>query len=76
MTTCDRTVVVSHDQEADAAYVQFPGFEGETYPTQIVVEDDRLESMIVLDFTASGQLAGVEVVGVSPVLDDRMLPPS
>lgn len=74
MTECDRTVVVSHDREADAAYVQFPGFGAETYPIQIVVEDERLESMIVLDFTASGQLAGVEVVGVSPVLDERMLP--
>lgn len=69
MREVERTVVVSHDAEADAGYIRLRPFDGRTYPTQIVVEDERLNAMIVLDVTDEGALAGIEVIGVSPLLN-------
>jgi uncharacterized protein YuzE len=69
MREVERTVRVSHDADADAGYIQLRPDDGEAHPMQVVVEDQRLNAMIVLDITAAGVLAGIEVIGVSPLLD-------
>lgn len=76
MQEVERTVWISHDPEADAGYISLRAEDESThYPTQIVVEDKRLNAMVVLDVTADGRLGGIEVIGVSPLLDG-LLPDS
>lgn len=70
MNEFERTVRISHDPEANAAYIDLRHADESThYPTQIVGEDERLAATVVLDLTADGLLGGIEVVGVSPLLD-------
>lgn len=70
MYEIERTVTISHDPEADAGYISLRAEDESThYPTQIVVEDKRLSAMVVLDLTVDGRLGGIEVIGVSPLLD-------
>lgn len=70
MQEVEHTVWISHDPEADAGYISLRAEDDSThYPTQIVVEDKRLTAMVVLDLTADGRLGGIEVIGVSPLLD-------
>jgi uncharacterized protein YuzE len=79
MNSISRNVDVSLDTEVDAAYIAFPGFEDETFPTQITVEDPRLKELgveVILDLTENGRLAGIEILGATVLLDGRMLPTS
>lgn len=70
MQEVERTVWISHDPQVDAGYIALRAEDESThYPTQIVVEDKRLNAMVVLDVTADGRLGGIEVIGVSPLLD-------
>lgn len=76
MQSITRSVEVRLDEESDAAYISFPGFEDDTFPTQIIVEDDRLTQLgvdVILDLTADGRMAGIEVLGATILLDNRML---
>lgn len=77
MESISRNVDVSLDDDVDAAYIAFPGFEGESFPTQVMVEDARLTELgvsVILDLTANGLLAGIEILGAKILLDSRMLP--
>ncbi|MCD9197797.1 DUF2283 domain-containing protein [Aeromicrobium wangtongii] len=77
MDSINCTVNVSHDAEVDAAYIAFPGFENESFPTQVTVDHARLKELgvdVILDLTQDGCLAGIEILGATVLLNGRMLP--
>jgi uncharacterized protein YuzE len=77
MQSISRNVDVSHDAEVDAAYIAFPGFSDDDFPTQVTVEDAKLRDLgvdVILDLTGDGRLAGIEILGATILLDSRMLP--
>lgn len=79
MDSISRNVDISLDAEVDAAYIAFPGFENEAFPTQVTVDDAKLKELgvdVILDLTQDGRLAGIEILGATVLLDGRMLPKS
>jgi uncharacterized protein YuzE len=64
---------VTFEPEDDVAYIYFRPDSDATLPIQILIEDDRLEAIIVLDVDTDGKLAGLEVVGARSLLPDELL---
>lgn len=64
---------VTFDPEADAAYVRLANIGAGEAVMQIVVEGVPGPTDIVLDFGATGQLLGIEVLGATAALSPDLL---
>ena len=71
---------VTFDPYADAAYIRLANFRPGEARAQVFVDGVPNQADIVLDFNASGQLVGVEIIGARAVLSPELLalgvPPS
>jgi uncharacterized protein YuzE len=65
---------VTLDGEGDSAYVYLAERinAGEAVE-QVVLDDDRVDGMVVLDLDANGRILGMEVVGASGLLPASLL---
>lgn len=71
-----KTISVSYDSDVDAAYISLtklinPGEAVDTIP--LGVEDERVMSMINLDFDKEGRLLGIEIIDASKVMRKDLL---
>lgn len=65
---------IVYDQEADAAYIPLSTKSGNTQASiNVVVDDDRIADEIVLDFSESGELLGLEVLSAATILDPMLI---
>lgn len=66
---------ITYDVEADAAYIQLANnvAPGDSVTQVRVPENENVAGEINLDFNASGELLGIEVLFASEVLSDEVL---
>jgi uncharacterized protein YuzE len=65
---------IQYDSKVDAAYIQIveliePGMVASTY----LCDPAEVGGMINLDFDANGRLLGIEVIGASTLLSEKVL---
>lgn len=76
MKYTDTTIRFSYDNEIDAAYITLTDQieDGEAVDTITVgTEDDRVQSMVNLDFDKDGRLLGIEILDANKVLRGDLL---
>jgi uncharacterized protein YuzE len=66
-----RTVDITYDAEADAAYIRLADGPSERQVHSIAPPRENGE--IILDFDAGGKLIGIEVLGARAVVPDALL---
>ncbi|MCH0540407.1 DUF2283 domain-containing protein [Streptomyces sp. MUM 203J] len=65
---------IEYDRENDVAYVSLvPGIEDGAAVSQVTVGAPGVEAELTLDFDASGQLLGIEVLGARAALPAELL---
>jgi uncharacterized protein YuzE len=71
---CDKSFRVTHDTEADAAYIYLRPITSGGVARTVPVDISPSRGMVNLDFDSIGRLIGVEVIGVSALLPEGVLP--
>ena len=62
-------VVITVDDEVDAAYITLQHVGEGQAVRQIVVDDGRLSGEVVLDLDRAGRLLGIELIGYHSLLE-------
>ena len=74
MKRVSRTVRITYDRSADAAYIDLmPGIAAGAATKTCPCDPGDLGMMVYLDLNAEGRLLGIEVLGASAVLPQDVL---
>lgn len=61
-------VRTTYDSAADAGYIYFGSIHAGEATANIVIDDSRLQGMVVIDLDSDNKVLGIEVVGITSLM--------